>query len=96
MSASLEDFFSSTFLDVMPNEPCDSFLELCSGTGIAALVAARDFAKHAWATDIADRSTKEKREEFIVPTKTVAPVDLSLYMAAIGRKGGQIGGKRRL
>jgi hypothetical protein len=45
---------------------------------------------------IGDRSTKEKREEFIVPTKTVAPVDLSSYMAAIGRKGGQIGGKRRL
>lgn len=46
------------FLDVMPNVPCDAFLELCSGTGIGALVAARDFAKHAWAADIADRSTK--------------------------------------
>jgi hypothetical protein len=45
---------------------------------------------------IVDRSTEDKPEEFIVPTKTVAPVDLSAYMAAIGRKGGQIGGKRRL
>jgi hypothetical protein len=26
----------------------------------------------------------------------VPPTDLSAYMAAIGRKGGQIGGKRRL
>jgi hypothetical protein len=43
-----------------------------------------------------DRSTEDKPEEFIVPTKTVAPVDLSAYMAAMGRKGGQIGGKRRL
>ena len=26
----------------------------------------------------------------------IPPTDLSAYMAAIGRKGGQIGGKRRL
>ncbi len=45
---------------------------------------------------IVKRSTEDKREEFIVPTKTVAPVELSSYMAAIGRKDGQIGGKRRL
>jgi hypothetical protein len=44
-----------------------------------------------------DRSTTEdKSDEFIVPTKSVAPVDLSSYTAAIGSKGGQIGGKRRL
>jgi hypothetical protein len=35
---------------------------------------------------IVDRSTKNKPEEFIVPTKTVAPIDLSAYLAAIGRK----------
>ena len=45
---------------------------------------------------IVDHSTEDKPDEFIVPTKTVTPVDLSSYMAAIGRKGGQIGGKRRL
>jgi hypothetical protein len=44
---------------------------------------------------IVDRSTSET-EEFIVPDQPTKPSDLSSYMAAIGRKGGQIGGKRRL
>jgi hypothetical protein len=48
------------------------------------------------ANRIVDRSTENKPEEFIVPTKTVAPIDLFAYMAAIGRKGPQIDGKRRL
>jgi hypothetical protein len=44
---------------------------------------------------IVDRSTSEaEAEEFIVPDKPAPPSDLSAYMAAIGRKGGQIGGKR--
>ena len=30
------------------------------------------------------------------PKAAIPPADLSAYMAAIGRKGGQIGGKRRL
>jgi hypothetical protein len=42
---------------------------------------------------IVDQSTSEVPEPAPVP---VAPSDLSAYMAAIGRKGGQIGGKRRL
>ena len=48
---------------------------------------------------IVDRSTAEPVEEIkevIVPDKPASPVDLSAYMASIGRKGGQIGGKRRL
>jgi len=48
---------------------------------------------------IVDRSTAEPVEEIkevIVPEKPASPVDLSAYMASIGRKGGQIGGKRRL
>jgi hypothetical protein len=44
---------------------------------------------------IVDRSTSETPEsEEVVPP--LAPANLSEYMAAIGRKGGQIGGKRRL
>ena len=44
---------------------------------------------------IVDRSTSETPEpEEVQPVK--APVDLSAYMASIGRKGGQIGGKRRM
>jgi len=35
-------------------------------------------------------------EEPATPQIVTPPTDLSAYMAAIGRKGGQIGGKRRL
>lgn len=36
---------------------CDAFLDLCAGTGIAALLAAKNGARHAYAYDIAERST---------------------------------------
>ena len=46
---------------------------------------------------IVDRSTSEQPEEPAEPTAPVSTTaNLSEYMAAIGRKGGQIGGKRRL
>lgn len=45
------------FMGLLPRTPCGRFLELCSGTGIAALVAASEFARAAWAVDITDRST---------------------------------------
>jgi hypothetical protein len=45
---------------------------------------------------IVDRSTGDAPEEVQAPEASAAPVNLSEYMAAIGRKGGQIGGKRRL
>ncbi|MFB3916800.1 MAG: hypothetical protein ACE14M_08725 [Terriglobales bacterium] len=43
--------------------------------------------------DSATGQIPESPEESISPSR---PLDLSQYMAAIGRKGGQIGGKRRL
>jgi hypothetical protein len=43
---------------------------------------------------IVDHSTSEQPEP--VDTTPIQPSDISAYMAAIGRKGGQIGGKRRL
>ncbi|MEP6990742.1 MAG: class I SAM-dependent methyltransferase [bacterium] len=46
------------FVELMPRVPCGDYLELCSGTGIAALLAARDFAERAWAVDITERSTR--------------------------------------
>ena len=49
------------FVELMPRVECDSYLELCSGTGIAALIAARKFAKRAWAVDITERSTRFAR-----------------------------------
>jgi hypothetical protein len=45
---------------------------------------------------IVDRSTSETPEETAPAQAPAAPVNLSEYMAVIGRKGGQIGGKRRL
>jgi methylase of polypeptide subunit release factors len=48
---------TATFLTQLPATPCERFLELCAGTGIAALAAARS-AGHAWALDIAERSTR--------------------------------------
>jgi hypothetical protein len=44
---------------------------------------------------IVDQSTSEAPEPE-VQAAPAAPVNLSEYMASIGRKGGQIGGKRRL
>lgn len=49
------------FLGTMPRERCDTFLDLCSGTGIAALVAGSTFAHQAIAVDVADRSTQFAR-----------------------------------
>jgi hypothetical protein len=46
---------------------------------------------------IVEQSTSDTPQpEPVAPVAPVAPVNLSEYMAAIGRKGGQIGGKRRL
>lgn len=44
------------------------------------------------AADLVRRSTEESDK----PETEIPPAQLSAYMAAIGRKGGQIGGKRRL
>ncbi|HLX84409.1 MAG TPA: hypothetical protein VKR59_10965 [Terriglobales bacterium] len=47
---------------------------------------------------IVDRSTGDTPEPPQDPPSppTTLPTDISAYMSAIGRKGGQIGGKRRL
>ena len=43
-------------LDMLPAEPCEAFLDLCSGTGIAGMVASRH-ARHAWSLDVTERAT---------------------------------------
>jgi len=48
---------TSQFMATLPQDGCESFLELCSGTGVAALDAA-GHAKHAWGVDITERSTQ--------------------------------------
>ena len=45
------------FLAALPVTPCDSFLELCAGTGAAAM-AASGYAQKSWAIDITERSTQ--------------------------------------
>lgn len=46
------------FLTLLPSTGCEACLDLCSGTGIAAMAAARTGARHAWAFDVTNRSTQ--------------------------------------
>lgn len=48
------------FLSLLPPTPCRRFLELCAGTGIAALLASR-YAERTWAVDITERATQFAR-----------------------------------
>jgi methylase of polypeptide subunit release factors len=48
---------TQNFLATMDRSRCEAFLDLCSGTGVAALAAASTFSDHAWAIDVAERST---------------------------------------
>jgi methylase of polypeptide subunit release factors len=43
------------FVTMLPESPTGDLLELCAGTGIAALLGAR-FSAHAWATDVTERA----------------------------------------
>ena len=45
------------FVSILPSDPCDTFLEVCAGTGIAALIAAGRYAKQSWACDLSHRAT---------------------------------------
>jgi hypothetical protein len=46
-----------------------------------------------WARYMVDESTAEPDPETPTP---IAPAALSAYMSALGRKGGKIGGRRRM
>src|ERR1700731_2177799 len=50
----------------------------------------------AWTVAVSTGQIPEPQPEVPKVTTSVAPVNIFEYMAAIGRKGGQIGGKRRL
>jgi methylase of polypeptide subunit release factors len=54
-SALTED--TERFLELLPDEPCDSFLDLGTGTGVAALSAASS-ARQVWAVDITERAVR--------------------------------------
>jgi SAM-dependent methyltransferase len=44
------------FLESLPSIPCEALLDVGTGTGVAALAAAREYAGHAWGVDIAPRA----------------------------------------
>jgi hypothetical protein len=75
------------FLKFMPDTPCESLLDLCSGTAFAGLHAAKKFAGHAWAFDISTRSTlfgEFNRRLNGIENATVSTGDL--YEPANGRQ----------
>lgn len=68
------------FMSLMPRTPCGDMLDLCSGTGIAALVGAARFAERAWAVDITERSTRFARfNAALNGINTVIAVEGDLY-----------------
>jgi len=47
---------SREYLDLLPQSPCERFLDLGAGTGVAALLAASRYAGRAWACDVTPRA----------------------------------------
>jgi len=73
------------FLDVLPDGPCERFLDLCSGTGVAALVAAKSYARHAWAADLTPRCTAfTEFNRRLNALENVAVVEGDLYQPVRG------------
>ena len=74
------------FMALMPRTPCGDMLDLCSGTGIAALVGAARFAERAWAVDITGRSTRFAQfNAALNGIETVTAVEGDLY-APVGER----------
>ena len=48
------------FVASLPRTPCDHFLEICAGSGIAALLTA-PHSQHAWSADLTERATHYAR-----------------------------------
>jgi SAM-dependent methyltransferase len=73
------------FLGLLPRTPCDAFLDLCSGTAIAALVAA-GWARESWAVDITSRATWFGRfNAALNDIDNVTVVQGDLYQPVAGR-----------
>lgn len=73
------------FLAMLPETPCDDLLELCAGTGVAALDAAHRCG-HVWATDITERSAHFARFNALLNGITNATAARSdLYSAVADR-----------
>jgi len=44
------------YLALLPQSPCERFLDLAAGTGVAGILAASQYARHAWACDLTPRA----------------------------------------
>ncbi len=78
------------FLRFLPNDTHGDFLEVCGGSGIAALAASRT-AQHAWASDITERSTRfAEFNAALNAANNVSVVQGDLYSAVEGRSFDQI------
>ncbi len=68
------------FLSALPESPCEDFLDLCSGTGIAALVAGARFARETAMAAV------EQPYDVVVTTNSGYPLDQNLYQAVKGMR----------
>jgi len=72
------------FLRFLPGDARGNFLELCGGSGIAALAASRT-AQHVWAIDITERSTRfAEFNAALNAANNVSAVQGDLYSAVKG------------
>jgi methylase of polypeptide subunit release factors len=73
------------FISILPSDPCDTFLELCAGTGIAALIAGARYAKKSWAADLSGRCTHfAEFNRLLNGLENVCAVQSDLYAAVEG------------
>ncbi len=74
------------FLETLPQYPCEDLLDLCSGTGVAALVAVSRYARRAWAVDITERATRCAEFNILLNDLTqVTAIQGDLYAPLNGR-----------
>jgi methylase of polypeptide subunit release factors len=74
------------FLRALPPQPCDAFLDLCSGSGAAALIAGSSYARHAWSLDITPRSTHFAQfNRLLNGIENVTVLNGDLFQPVIGR-----------
>jgi hypothetical protein len=71
------------FLAMLPESPCGDLLELCAGTGVAALASATRCG-HVWATDVTARSVHFARFNALLNGVTNATAAEGDLYAAVG------------
>ena len=73
------------FMQLLPRERREDVLDLCSGAGLGALLAA-GFCKRAWAVDAADRATRFARFNAALNQLTnVTALNGELYAPVVGQ-----------